>query len=69
LRKRLIIFISIVQGILFLTHLFLYESIAAFWPRLFSSSATKLIFFILSLSFVAASFLARRSAGLFARIL
>ena len=68
MRKRLIIFISIVQGILFLTHLFLYESVTAFWPQRFSSGAMKLIFFILSLSFVAASFLARQSAGRLARI-
>ncbi|MCU1274078.1 MAG: hypothetical protein JWO48_1509 [Bryobacterales bacterium] len=61
-RKRLIAFIAIIQSILCLTHLFLYETwtfspsgsdtAGAFW--------TKLVFGFLSVSFVAASLLAFR---------
>ncbi len=61
-RKRLIAFIAIVQSVLFLTHLLLYET----WTFAFSGSDTrgtfwiKLILGFLSVSFVAASLLAWR---------
>ena len=61
-RKRLIRFIAMIQSVLWLTHLFLYETwtfspvgrvpSGTFWPRL--------IFGFLSVSFVAASLLAFR---------
>src|ERR1700730_5452752 len=61
-RKRLIAFIAIIQSVLFLTHLLLYET----WTFSPSGSATAGAFWIklalgfLSVSFVAASLLAFR---------
>src|SRR5260370_7127547 len=61
-RKRLIAFIAIVQSVLFLAHLLLYET----WTFSFSGSDTggtfwiKLILGFLSVGFVAASLLAWR---------
>jgi predicted MPP superfamily phosphohydrolase len=55
LRSRLIVFISIIQSILFLGHWFLYSTWANFWGPPFSSMAAKVIFVLLSVSFVLAS--------------
>jgi uncharacterized protein len=54
-RSRLIIFISIVQSIIFLGHWFLYLTWSSFWGGFASSLAMKLIFGVLSVSFVTAS--------------
>src|ERR1041385_6994442 len=56
---RIAIFVAIVQAILFLGHWFVYATWIALWP---ASSVTVLqvIFALLSVSFVAASFLAWR---------
>lgn len=55
MRSRLIVFISIIQSILFLGHWFLYMTWASFWGQPFSSMAAKVIFVFLSVSFVLAS--------------
>jgi len=55
LRSRLIVFITIIQSILFLGHWFLYSTWASFWGPRFSSTTVKVVFVILSLSFVLAS--------------
>jgi len=55
LRSRLVIFVSIVQGILFLAHWFVYATVAHFWGGMATSWAVKLAFALLSVSFVAAS--------------
>jgi uncharacterized protein len=54
-RSRLIIFISIVQSIIFLGHWFVYLTWSSFWGGFASSLAMKLIFGVLSVSFVSAS--------------
>ena len=55
MRSRLVVFVSIVQVILLLAHGFLYASVAHFWGGVTTSWAVKLLFFLLSVSFVAAS--------------
>jgi uncharacterized protein len=55
LRSRLIVFVSIVQAILLVAHAFLYATMAHFWGGVTTSWAMKLLFFVLSISFVAAS--------------
>ena len=55
MRSRLLVFVSIVQAILFLTHWFVYATIAHFWDGFAASWTVKLAFFLLSVSFVAAS--------------
>jgi uncharacterized protein len=55
LRSRLVIFVSIVQAILFLAHWFVYATIAHFWGGVAASWGVKLAFALLSVSFVAAS--------------
>jgi predicted MPP superfamily phosphohydrolase len=55
LRSRLFVFVSIVQVILFLAHGFLYATMAHFWGGIATSWAVKLLFFVLSISFVAAA--------------
>jgi predicted MPP superfamily phosphohydrolase len=55
LRTRLIVFISIVQAILFLGHAFVYFTCAFFWGGWAASWETKLAFGLLSISFVLAS--------------
>jgi predicted MPP superfamily phosphohydrolase len=55
LRTRLVVFISIVQAILFLAHWFVYATVVHFWGGLASSWTVKLAFCLLSVSFVAAS--------------
>jgi uncharacterized protein len=55
LRSRLIVFISIIQTILFLGHWFIYVTVAHFWGGPASSWMAKLAFAILSVSFVLTS--------------
>jgi uncharacterized protein len=55
LRTRLTVFISIVQSILLLAHAFVYLTLAHFFGGWAASWETKLAFFLLSISFVAAS--------------
>ncbi|MGH9567847.1 MAG: metallophosphoesterase, partial [Candidatus Angelobacter sp.] len=56
MRSRLTVFISIVQGIIFLGHLFLYFTWSSFWGGAASSRGAKIALAALSISFVAASF-------------
>jgi predicted MPP superfamily phosphohydrolase len=58
LRSRLIVFISIVQSILFLGHWFLYATLSAFFGGPASSPAVKIALAVLSVSFVVSSLLA-----------
>jgi predicted MPP superfamily phosphohydrolase len=55
LRSRLFVFVSIVQAILFLAHWFVYFTVACFWGGFAASWTVKLVFAVLSVSFVAAS--------------
>jgi hypothetical protein len=55
LRSRLVVFVSIVQAILFLAHWFVYATVAHFWGGVATSWGVKLAFVLLSVSFVAAS--------------
>ena len=55
MRSRLIVFVSIVQAILFLAHWFVYATVAHFWGGVAASWGAKLAFALLSVSFVAAS--------------
>lgn len=56
MRSRLAVFISVVQGIIFLGHLFLYFSWSFFWGGAASSWEAMLALGLLSVCFVAASF-------------
>ncbi len=69
MRSRFAVFVSIIQTIIFLGHLFLYFTWASFWPAVTASAWMKLLLALLSVSFVSASFLAWRSHGFFARVL
>jgi predicted MPP superfamily phosphohydrolase len=55
LRSRLVVFVSVVQAILFLAHWFVYAAAVHFWGGMAASWTVKLAFSLLSLSFVAAS--------------
>ena len=55
MRRRLAVFISIVQGILFLGHGFVYLTFASFFGGWAAAWEAKLAFALLSVSFVAAS--------------
>jgi predicted MPP superfamily phosphohydrolase len=57
LRSRLLVFVSIVQVILFSAHWFVYATAAHFWGGWASSCSVKLAFALLSMNFVAASLL------------
>lgn len=68
LRKRIIRFIVIIQSVLFLTHLFLYETwVYSPAGRLQISGWLKAIAFVLSVSFVGSSLLAFRYTNGFVR--
>lgn len=56
MRTRLAVFVSIVQGIIFLGHLLLYLTWSFFWGGAASSPAAKIVLGLLSISFVSASF-------------
>ena len=68
MRSRLFIIVSIVQGILFLGHGFIYATAAFFWGSLGSSWAIKLALGLLSVSFVLASLAGWYSHTALARI-
>lgn len=55
MRTRLFVFVSIVQAILFLAHWFVYFTCSYFWGGAASSWPVKLVFALLSISFVLAS--------------
>ena len=55
MRTRLVVFISIVQAILFLAHWFVYATAVHFWSGAAGSWTLKVAFGLLSVSFVAAS--------------
>jgi predicted MPP superfamily phosphohydrolase len=55
LRSRLFVFVSIVQAILFLAHWFVYFTVAHFWGGFADGWTVKLVFALLSISFVATS--------------
>lgn len=55
MRSRLIVFISVIQSILFLGHWLLYATWANFWGGFATSPATKIVLAVLSISFVTAS--------------
>ena len=55
MRRRLTVFISIIQAILFLGHAFVYFTCAFFWDGWAASWQMKLAFALLSVSFVLAS--------------
>jgi len=57
LRSRLLVFVSIVQAILFSAHWFVYATMAHFWGDIVASWRVKLAFALLSVSFVPASLL------------
>lgn len=70
MRSRIIIFIAVIQSILFLGHWFLYRTLIYFWqdsdsPRNWS---LQLALGLLSVSFIAASLLAFRFYNIFVRI-
>ena len=66
-RKRFLIFIAIVQSVLFLGHLFLYETWVFAAPPS-ATTLTRLVFGLLSVSFVAASALAFRYTNRVVRV-
>jgi len=70
LRRRIAVFVIIVQSILFLVHFFLYETWAAFWskPGPPENSKLQLAIALLSVSFISASFLAYRYANVLVRM-
>ncbi len=55
MRSRIIVFIAIVQSILFLGHWFLYVTLVRFFGPAASSSAVKIALAVLSVSFIGAS--------------
>jgi uncharacterized protein len=70
MRRRLPVFIAVVQSFLLLVHLVLYVTWTFFWGTIDSSALLKLqvTLALLSVSFVAASLLAFRSSHFLARI-
>jgi uncharacterized protein len=68
LRSRLLVFVSIVQAILFLAHWFVYATAVHFWGGTAASWAVKLAFSLLSVSFVAASLRGWYSYGPLVRV-
>jgi predicted MPP superfamily phosphohydrolase len=68
LRSRLVVFVSIVQAILFLAHWFVYATVVHFWGGLADSWTVKLAFSLLSVSFVAASLRGWYSYGPLVRV-
>lgn len=73
MRKRIIVFVTIVESILLFGHFFVYETWRAFQPRPAGSgaqdmSALAITFAILSITFLSASLLARRYSNIFVRV-
>ena len=71
MRSRIVVFIAVIQGILFLAHWFLYETWEFFWgvPVASKSSPLPIVLAVLSVSFVLASLLAWRSSHVVVRVL
>jgi len=69
LRRRIIIFVSIIQSILFLGHWFLYETWISFFGPPESPLKLKLLLGLLSVSFVSTTWLAFRYSNLVVRLL
>ena len=71
MRSRIVVFIAVIQGILFLAHWFLYETWEFFWgvPVASKSSSLPIALAVLSVSFVLASLLAWRSSHVVVRVL
>jgi len=71
LRSRIVVFIAVIQGILFLAHWFLYETWEFFWgvPVPSKSSSLPIALAVLSVSVVLASLLAWRSSHVVVRVL
>jgi uncharacterized protein len=65
MRKRIIVFLAVVQSILFLGHWFVYESWKTFWGAPIPGLALTVA--ILSITFLTASLLARRYSSALAR--
>ncbi len=68
MRTRLLVFVSIVQAILFLAHWFVYATVVHFWGGLATSWTVKLAFVLFSISFVAASLRGWYSYGPLVRV-
>ncbi|HEY2116683.1 MAG TPA: hypothetical protein VGJ51_16425, partial [Candidatus Angelobacter sp.] len=68
MRSRLLVFVTIVQAILFLAHWFVYATAAHFWGGATTSWPVKLAFSLLSVSFVAASLRGWYSYGPLVRV-
>ena len=71
MRTRIVVFVVIIQSVLFLAHWFLYETWTAFWPTPDFAGISKLqiTLALLSVSFVVASLLAWRSSNVAVRVL
>ena len=71
MRSRIVVFIAVIQAVLFLAHWFLYETWAFFWgvPVAPKTSPIAIALALLSISFVLASLLAWRSSHLAVRVL
>ena len=69
MRKRIAVFVIIIQSILFLAHWFLYETWTAFWGMPAEPPKLQIVLALLSVSFVVASLLAWRSSNLVVRVL
>ncbi len=68
MRRRIVVFVIIIQSVLFLGHAFLYETLVAFWhPGQASVWKLQVTLAVLSVSFVGASLLAFRYANLLVR--
>ncbi len=71
MRSRIVVFIAIIQTVLFLAHWFLYETWGFFWgvPAASKPSPIAIALALLSISFVLASLLAWRSSHFVVRVL
>jgi uncharacterized protein len=67
-RSRISAFVMIVQSFLFFGHWFVYETWTRFWGPPESAAMVRLLFVLLSVSFVGASYLAFRYSNLAVRI-
>jgi uncharacterized protein len=69
-RSRIVVFIVIIQSLLFLAHLVVYRALVAFWlpPNFESVTALRVTFCALSISFVTASVVGFRYSNVFVRV-
>ena len=69
MRRRIPIFVAIIQSILFLAHFFVYETFVFFWqPSNPAADALRVAIFLLSISFVLATLLAFRYYNFLLRV-